>query len=93
MNTSNEGSASDAVIGLLSKATRLLGRLGSAAARAGFGARLARAEGRREQLTQASNKAIARRLGISFHTAKFHVAAILAKAQCSAPLLPRPTAF
>jgi hypothetical protein len=31
------------------------------------------------QLTQASNKAIARRLGISFHTAKFHVAAILAK--------------
>jgi DNA-binding NarL/FixJ family response regulator len=27
----------------------------------------------------ASNKAIARRLGISFHTAKFHVAGILAK--------------
>jgi DNA-binding NarL/FixJ family response regulator len=27
----------------------------------------------------ASNKAIARRLAISFHTAKFHVAAILAK--------------
>jgi DNA-binding NarL/FixJ family response regulator len=27
----------------------------------------------------ASNKAISRRLGISFHTAKFHVAAILAK--------------
>jgi DNA-binding NarL/FixJ family response regulator len=27
----------------------------------------------------ASNKVIARRLGISFHTAKFHVAAILAK--------------
>ena len=27
----------------------------------------------------ASNKTIARRLGISFHTAKFHVAAILAK--------------
>ena len=27
----------------------------------------------------ASNKAIARRLGMSFHTAKFHVAAILAK--------------
>src|SRR5205085_12308389 len=27
----------------------------------------------------ASNKAIARRLDISFHTAKFHVAAILAK--------------
>jgi DNA-binding CsgD family transcriptional regulator len=27
----------------------------------------------------ASNKIIARRLGISFHTAKFHVAAILAK--------------
>ena len=27
----------------------------------------------------APNKAIARRLGISFHTAKFHVAAILAK--------------
>ena|SRR5579871_3812121 len=27
----------------------------------------------------ASNKAIARRLGISFHTAKFHVATILAK--------------
>jgi DNA-binding NarL/FixJ family response regulator len=27
----------------------------------------------------ASNKAIARRLEISFHTAKFHVAAILAK--------------
>jgi DNA-binding NarL/FixJ family response regulator len=27
----------------------------------------------------ASNKLIARRLGISFHTAKFHVAAILAK--------------
>src|SRR5580704_17274428 len=27
----------------------------------------------------ASNKAIARRLGIPFHTAKFHVAAILAK--------------
>jgi DNA-binding NarL/FixJ family response regulator len=27
----------------------------------------------------ASNKAIARRLGISFHTAKFHVAAIVAK--------------
>jgi DNA-binding NarL/FixJ family response regulator len=27
----------------------------------------------------ASNKAIARRLGTSFHTAKFHVAAILAK--------------
>src|SRR6516164_2890694 len=27
----------------------------------------------------ASNKAIVRRLGISFHTAKFHVAAILAK--------------
>jgi DNA-binding NarL/FixJ family response regulator len=27
----------------------------------------------------ASNKAIARRMGISFHTAKFHVAAILAK--------------
>jgi DNA-binding CsgD family transcriptional regulator len=27
----------------------------------------------------ASNKAIARRLGISFHTAKFHVASILAK--------------
>ena len=26
-----------------------------------------------------SNKAIARRLGISFHTAKFHVAGILAK--------------
>lgn len=29
----------------------------------------------------ASNKAIARRLGISFHTAKFHVAAILEKLQ------------
>jgi hypothetical protein len=28
VNTSNEGSAIDAVIGLLSKATRLLGRLG-----------------------------------------------------------------
>jgi DNA-binding CsgD family transcriptional regulator len=27
----------------------------------------------------ASNKVIARRLGISFHTAKFHVAAVLAK--------------
>jgi DNA-binding CsgD family transcriptional regulator len=27
----------------------------------------------------ASNKVIARRLGISFHTAKFHVASILAK--------------
>ncbi len=27
----------------------------------------------------ASNKTIARRLGISFHTAKFHVAAILTK--------------
>ena len=27
----------------------------------------------------ASNKAIARRLGITFHSAKFHVAAILAK--------------
>src|SRR3984893_9795965 len=37
---------------------------------------------RRELATMtdgASNKAIARRLGISFHTAKFHVAAILAK--------------
>jgi hypothetical protein len=32
----------DSAIGLLSKATRLLGRLGAAAARAGFGARLAR---------------------------------------------------
>ena len=27
----------------------------------------------------ASNKVIARRLGISFHTAKFHVASILTK--------------
>ena len=27
----------------------------------------------------ASNKAIARQMGISFHTAKFHVAAVLAK--------------
>jgi DNA-binding NarL/FixJ family response regulator len=45
------------------------------------GARLTRRE--REVLAAmadgASNKAIARRLGISFHTAKFHVAAILAK--------------
>jgi DNA-binding NarL/FixJ family response regulator len=31
----------------------------------------------------ASNKAIARRLGISFHTAKFHVAAILTKLNAS----------
>ena len=35
----------DSAIGLLSKATRLLGRLGAAAARAGFGARLARRKG------------------------------------------------
>ena len=32
-----------------------------------------------EMADGASNKAIARQLGISFHTAKFHVAAILAK--------------
>src|SRR5207249_2609038 len=36
----------------------------------------------------ASNKAIARRLGISFHTAKFHVAAILTKLNADSPTEP-----
>jgi hypothetical protein len=38
-----EHSAADLAIGVLSKPTRLLGRLGSGAARAGFGAQLSRA--------------------------------------------------
>jgi len=75
-------------VGLVVVAPQLLARLFNEAP---FADELFKASAFRARLTRrelevlvamadgASNKAIARRLGISFHTAKFHVAAILAK--------------
>ena len=75
-------------VGLVVVAPQLLARLFNEAP---FADELFKASAGRARLTRrelevlvamadgASNKAIARRLGISFHTAKFHVAAILAK--------------
>lgn len=80
-----------AAIALATKGMRLLPELALARLRALAGAEPAASSDEAPELTPrerdvltamadgASNKVIARRLGISFHTAKFHVASILGK--------------